>query len=94
MQMTSCFIHLFPSWLALTLRWCPRDPWRGGTIGVEPECTEGIDGGDVAMAIGLYLLWQVLYYIKTEYSEKVLYVFRETCFVYGSRCWVDRVEKG
>ena len=80
-QMTSCFIHLFPSWLALTLRWYPLDPMRGGVPGAtEPECQDGIDKEDVGTAMALYLLWQVLYYIKTEVADKVrcrayLYVF-------------------
>lgn len=69
--MTSCFIHLFPSWLALTLRWCPLDPWRGGTPSAEPECSEGINLGDMGLALFLYLLWQLLYYIKTEYQDRV-----------------------
>lgn len=69
-KMTSCFIHLFPSWLALTLRWCPLDPMRGGTPGAEPECQEGFNAGDVGMATVVYLLWQVLYFIKTEVADK------------------------
>lgn len=70
-QMTSCFIHLFPSWLALTLRWYPLDPMRGGVPGAEPECQDGMDKEDVGTAMGLYLLWQVLYYLKTEVADKV-----------------------
>lgn len=69
--MTSCFIHLFPSWLAITLRWCPLDPLRGGEPGGEPECQEGINAEDMGMALFLYLLWQVLYYVKTEHADKV-----------------------
>lgn len=69
--MTSCFIHLFPSWLALTLRWYPLDPMRGGVAGAEPECQDGIDMEDVGMTMGLYVLWQVLYYFKTEVADKV-----------------------
>lgn len=89
MQMTSCFIHLFPSWLALTLRWCPRDPWRGGTVGAGLECAEGVNGGDVGMAIFVYLLWQVLYYIKTEHHEKVCGKNRFVCTAASYRVgWV------
>lgn len=69
--MTSCFIHLFPSWLALTLRWWPIDTLRGGDGTSEPECTSGINSTDVWVSICLYLVWQVLYYIKTEHHEKV-----------------------
>lgn len=71
MQMTSCFIHLFPSWLALTLRWYPLDPMRGGTAGAEPECQDGMDMGDVGTAMAMYLAWQVLYFFKTEVADKV-----------------------
>lgn len=70
-QMTSCFIHLFPSWLAITMRWYPLDPMRGGTVGAEPECQAGIDMDDVVFSTGLYLLWQLLYYLKTEIVDKV-----------------------
>lgn len=44
---------------------------RGGTPGAEPECQEGFNAGDVGMALALYLLWQVLYFIKTEVADKV-----------------------
>lgn len=69
--MTSCFIHLFPSWLSLTLRWCPLDTLRGGDEGAVPECTAGMNMGDMATSIFLYLVWQLLYYIKTEHHERV-----------------------
>ncbi|CAB1111367.1 unnamed protein product [Ectocarpus sp. CCAP 1310/34] len=69
-KMTSCFIHLFPSWLALTLRWYPLDPMRGGTAGAEPECQDGIDMRDVGTAMAMYLAWQVLYFFKTEIADK------------------------
>ncbi len=71
LQMTSCFIHLFPSWFALTLRWYPLDPIIGGEVSAEPECPDGMDRGDIGTAFALYLLWQVLYYIKTEVADKV-----------------------
>lgn len=44
---------------------------RGGTPGAEPECQEGFNAGDVGMATVVYLLWQVLYFIKTEVADKV-----------------------
>lgn len=69
--MTSCFIHLFPGWLCLTLRWWPIDTLRGGDGTSEPECTSGINLADVLVSLCLYLVWQVLYYIKTEFHEKV-----------------------
>lgn len=69
--MTSCYIHLFPGWLSLTLRWCPLDTLRGGEEGAEPECTAGVDAGDVMTSIALYVVWQALYYLKTELYDKV-----------------------
>lgn len=44
---------------------------RGGTPGAEPECQEGFNAGDVGMATVVYLLWQVLYFFKTEVADKV-----------------------
>ncbi|CAM9784705.1 unnamed protein product, partial [Sphacelaria rigidula] len=69
-KMTSCYIHLFPGWLSLTLRWCPLDTLRGGEEGAEPECTAGVDAGDVMTSIALYVVWQALYYLKTELYDK------------------------
>eukprot|EP00752_Nemacystus_decipiens_P006459 g5817.t1 len=69
-KMTSCFVHLFPSWLSLTLRWYPVDPMLGGAPGAEPECQDGIDKEDLGLAMALYLLWQALYYVKTEVFDK------------------------
>ena len=45
---------------------------------MNPECSEGINFGDMGMALFLYVLWQLLYYIKTEYQDRVSFFFCKT----------------
>lgn len=70
---------------------------RGGTPGAEPECQEGFNAGDVGMATVVYLLWQVLYFIKTEVADKVRIATslgRDTALCAGNvfgRSWCPRL---
>jgi len=59
-KMTSVYIHILPSMLFYTIRWSSK--W--------PSSTESFRSTDMFAAMFGYLLWQTLYFMKTEYFDK------------------------
>lgn len=60
-KMLSCCIHMLPSLLYYTTKW-----WHNGNI-FRMRFDMGLI--DFAYASGIYIVWQILYYIKTEIRD-------------------------
>lgn len=63
-KMTSVYLHLYPCLLTYALRWHDKG-LPGYSYAQQPMCW-----GDLWAACGGYLLWQVLYYVKTEVFDR------------------------
>ena len=81
-RITSVYIHILPCMLYYTLRWSNRAPFgtalfnttigNSGALGqycLETLCTE-LTVMDYIYAILLYILWQIMYLVKTEILDK------------------------
>eukprot|EP01039_Chlorochromonas_danica_P011335 gene11335-12651_t len=69
-KIVSVYIHILPCLLYYTLRWhlhCQAD--GGGSVGIIPQCPS-LEVIDYVYATALYLLWQVLYILKTEVWDR------------------------
>lgn len=58
---SSVYIHAFPSLLSLATTWHSASPVYG---------CPSIDRMDVGWSLGIYCIWQVIYYIKTEVVDR------------------------
>lgn len=69
-KLTSCFIHISPAFVTWALLWNPNDrQWvqqRYRMCGLTDDSCSLASTTTFAWALGLYLLWQVLYVIRVE----------------------------
>jgi Protein of unknown function (DUF2838) len=60
---SSVYIHFFPSLLTLSTRWHAQPR--------APVCGSGaVDAATFGMALLIYIVWQALYFVKTEIMDR------------------------
>jgi len=74
-KVSTVWIHVLPSWLVYATRWQQTSSIGGGVAAARGHIQDrllGLDqcdafsAGDFATSLAFYLLWQVLYFAKTE----------------------------
>lgn len=66
-KITSVYIHAFPLLLTFCIRWFPD----GTNLDAE-ALNQGYSVYVMLLSVGLYLLWQVLYFLKTEMKDRAI----------------------
>ena len=63
---SSVYIHLFPGLLTYSTRWHNYD----AAVAAKCEAAGGIDVKAFGLALAVYIVWQAVYFVKTEVVDK------------------------